>query len=263
MSSKNKITIIKDDITKLDIKMTKLKIKDYKKYENEIIKIQSCFRGYNFRKNNLPNVLYRIKNYLIKKNIKACETSKDGIINSCIDEIIIIDVIEQNKKFKIVKPDVRNWYDILIYDYVFGWIPVNIKTTTMTTSDNTGNYTMCVYSYTDEKLDLHKTYQNGKMTDILIDKLKNKKFNINYKKDYFFIVVNKTNTKNIIINSVKGLNILTSNINNLPFQVKWKRNKEYEYKNIKLVLQKFLDTQQGPKPSWKENYLSKIRNIKI
>lgn len=263
MSSKKKISIIDDDINKLTTTMTNLKVKDYKKYEKQIIKIQSCFRGYDFRKNNLPIVLYRIKKYLIKNKIKTCETSEDGRINSCIDENIIIDIIEQSKKFKIVKPEVRNWYDLLIYDYVFGWLPVNIKTTTMTTSDNTGNYAMCVYSYTDEKLDLKKTYQNGKMTEILINKLKNKNFNTNYKKDYYFIVVNKTNTKDIIINSVKGLNFLTSNINNLPFQVKWEKNKEYEYKNIKIVLQKFLDTQQGPKPSWKETYLSQIRNIKI
>jgi hypothetical protein len=35
---------------------------------------------------------------------------------------------------------------------------------------------MCVYAYTDEVLDIHKdtSYENGKMCDILFDKLKNK-----------------------------------------------------------------------------------------
>lgn len=261
--NRKKNIIIEDELNNITTGINKLKVKDYKKYEKEIIKIQSCFRGYYLRINNLPNVLYQLKNYLINKKINMCKTSNDGRINSYKDEDIIIEIIEKEKKFKIKKPDVRNWYDFLIYDYIYGWIPVNIKTTTMTTSDNTGNYAMCVYSYTDEKLDLDKTYQNGKMTDILIDKLKNKKFNMNYKKDYFFIVVNKINTQDIIINSVKGLKTLTQNINNLPFQVKWGKNKEYEYKNIKLVLKKFLETQQGPKPSWKETYLTQIRNIKI
>ena len=36
------------------------------------------------------------------------------------------------------------WYDILAYDYMYKWIPINIKTTTTKTSDNTGNLTMCV-----------------------------------------------------------------------------------------------------------------------
>lgn len=32
---------------------------------------------------------------------------------------------------------------------MYGWIPVNIKTTTTLTNDNTGNLAMCVYAYTD------------------------------------------------------------------------------------------------------------------
>ena len=46
------------------------------------------------------------------------------------------------------------WYDILAFDFLVGWIPINIKSTTTLTSDNTGNFAMCVYSYTDENLDL-------------------------------------------------------------------------------------------------------------
>ena len=38
------------------------------------------------------------------------------------------------------------WYDILIYDYQYGWLPVNIKTTTTLTSDNTANQ-QCVFIY--------------------------------------------------------------------------------------------------------------------
>jgi hypothetical protein len=38
-------------------------------------------------------------------------------------------------------------------------------------------------------------------------------------------VLNKTDASNIIVNSVKGLTILTPNINNLPFQVCWDKNR--------------------------------------
>ena len=62
---------------------------------------------------------------------------------------------------------------------------------------------------------------------------------------------------------MKGLDSLTSNINNLPFQVKWNKNKEYSYKKIKTFIDKFLETQQKTKESWKEIYLSKIRDLKI
>ena len=63
------------------------------------------------------------------------------------------------------------WYDILAFDYMYGWIPINIKTTTTLTSDNTGNLAMCVYAYTDEMLDIHrdKSYENGKMSEQQFD----------------------------------------------------------------------------------------------
>ena len=54
------------------------------------------------------------------------------------------------------------------------------------------------------------------MSIILFDKLKNKNYNKINKKDYYFIVLNKTDSNDIIVNSVKGLKILTPNINNLP-----------------------------------------------
>jgi hypothetical protein len=94
------------------------------------------------------------------------------------------------------------WYDILAYDFIFGWIPINIKTTTTKTADNTGNLAMCVYAYTDEILDFNKSYENGKMSIILFNKLKSKNYNRNNKKDYYFIVLNKTNSNDIIINSI-------------------------------------------------------------
>lgn len=146
---------------------------------------------------------------------------------------------------------------------MYGWIPINIKTTTTKTSDNIGNLSICVYAYTDEVLEINseKSYENGKMSDILFHKLKNKQYNINNKKDYYFIVLNKTNTTDIIVNSIKGLSILTSNINNLPFQVKWSNNKVFKYENINKRIKLFIDCLQKPKPSWTETFMSNIRTL--
>jgi hypothetical protein len=157
------------------------------------------------------------------------------------------------------------WFDILAFDYIYGWIPINIKTTTTLTSDNTGNLAMCVYAYTDEMLDIHrnKSYENGKMSEILFNKLKNNKLNINNKKDYYFVVLNKNDSTDIIINSVKGLTILTPNINNLPFQICWNKNRIYKYVNIKTTVKLFINCLQKPNLSWKETFMSNIRTIKL
>jgi hypothetical protein len=229
----------------------------------QIIKIQSWFRGLLLRLKRLPLIMYKIKFYLKLQIFKFSNYNEDGRINSCIDEDNIIILLINHFGDKIKKPKIRMWYDILAYDFIFGWIPINIKTTTTKTADNTGNLAMCVYAYTDEILDFNKSYENGKMSIILFNKLKSKNYNRNNKKDYYFIVLNKTNSNDIIINSIKGLKFLTSNINNLPFQICWDKNRDYIYDNINIKIKLFIDCLQKPKPSWRETFIENIRNISL
>ena len=228
-----------------------------------IIKCQSIFRGKNFRKKNMPNSLLTIKQTLLKHRIKISKTTEDGRINSCIDEEHIINILSHILPDRIYKPKARMWYDILVFDYLYGWLPINIKTTTTLTCDNTGNLAMCVHAYTDTLLDLKKTYQNGKMSQILIDKLNKKQYNFQDKKDYYFVVLNKNNNNDIIINSIKGLTEITPNINNLPFQVRWSKNKHFNYKNIYTNIKLFIHALQKPTPSWKETFINHIRYFSL
>lgn len=221
------------------------------------------YRGHLIRRKRLPNILYIIQSYLSCINIESCSLSEDGRTNSCLDEENIINILIKKFPDRIKKPDIRMWYDILVKDYKYGWLPVNIKTTTTKTSDNTGNLAMCVYAYTDEVLDLEKKYQNGSMSKILIKKLSENKINYKSKKDYYFLVVNKNNTNEVIINSCKGLSQLTPNSNNLPFQVNWSKNKEYNFINIQESIKKLITCLQKPSPSWSEIFLQDIRNITV
>jgi len=227
--------------------------------EKHIITIQKWFRGNIYRLNHLPLILYKIRNYLLSNK------HEDGRINSSIDENIIIDIIIKKFGDRIKKPKIRMWYDILIFDYIYGWLPVNIKTTTTLTNDNTGNLSMCVYSYTNENLNIYnkKSYENSKMSDILFNKIKNKEYNKNNKKDYYFIVINKNNYNDIIVNSLKGLTILSPNINNLPFQICWNKNRNFKYENIQIKIKKFIECLQKPKPSWKEIFMENMRSIQL
>ena len=100
------------------------------------------------------------------------------------------------------------------------------------------------------------------MSKILISKLNNKEYNRNYKKDYYFIVVNKNNTNEIIINSIKGLKILNPNINNLPFQICWQKNKEYVYENINTKIKLFIKCLRDTKKDWKHDFIKNFRKRK-
>ena len=233
--------------------------------ESKIIKIQKWFRGSLFRLKQLPLIMYKIKKYLKSLVFQFCQQNEDGRINSCIDEDEVIKLLIEKFGEKIKKPEKRHWYDILAFDNIYGWIPINIKTTTTKTSDNTGNFAMCVYAYTDEilNIDMDKSYDNGEMSDIHFTKLKNKKYNTSNKKDYYFIVLNKNNASDIIVNSIKGLTILTPNINNLPFQVCWDKNRTFKYENINKKIKLFIDCLQKPKPSWRETFMSNIRTLNL
>ena len=233
--------------------------------ETKIIKIQKWFRGCVLRLKQLPLIMYKIKKYLKLQVFRFSCQNEDGRINSGIDEDEVIKLLIDKFGEKIKKTKIRMWYDILAFDYMYGWIPINIKTTTTITSDNTGNLAMCVYAYTNEILDIHrnKSYENGKMSDILFNKLKMKKYNTNNKKDYYFIVLNKKDASNIIVNSVKGLTILSPNINNLPFQVNWSKNEFFKYKHINKNIKMFIDCLQRPKPNWKETFMSNIKTLNL
>ena len=76
-------------------------------------------------------------------------------------------------------------------------------------------------------------------------------------------MLNKTDASNIIVNSVKGLTILTPNINNLPFQVCWDKNRLFKYENINKKIKIFINCLHKPKPSWKETFMSNIRTLDL
>lgn len=223
-------------------------------------KISALWRGVCYRKNNLPNSIVSIKTLLCVQKLILSNKSTDGRTNSCIDEDIIIEELKQKYVNRLYVPETRHWFDCAIFDYKYGWLPINIKTTTTTTSDNTGNLAMCMYAITNYNMDLKKSYQNGLISKKLIEYLKNKKYNTQYKRDYYFVVINK-NDLSIIINSVNGLTKLTPNINNLPFQVKWCDNQTFKYKKITDVIAIILNAIKKPQPSWREDFLCEIRQI--
>jgi hypothetical protein len=220
-------------------------------------------KGYLYRRNNLPNSIRYCKYILEKNEIKLCNEAEDGRSNSNTDEDIICNILQKNISKRIVKQKYRHWNDIKVKDYQYGWLHVNIKSTKTTSSDNIGNLALCVYSYTNIELDLDETYNNGEMSKLLVESIKNKQFNNKLKKDYYFIVVNKTKTKEIIVNSMKGLSKITPNLSNLPFQVKWNNNKLFKYQQIKIIVNEFIKNIQKPKPHWKQIFLTNMREISI
>jgi len=259
MSNDSEIDNLLSSISNLTIKQ-----KYTEEEKTAAIKIQAWWRGTIFRRKRLPNILYYIQKYLKEFDFKCSNENEDGRINSCSDENNIIKKLIERFPNKIKTPKkIRHWFDILVYDFIYGWLPVNIKTTTTITNDNSGNLSICVYAYTDVLLDYDTPYYNGELSNLFFEKIKNKDYNKIDKKDYYFLVINKNNSNDIIINSVKGLTTLEPNLSNLPFQICWNKNKDFNYKPIRDNIKMVIDSFQKPNRIWIEIFLENIRTIKL
>lgn len=225
------------------------------------VRIQRWIRGTMCRMKRLPNIIYAIQRCLKSTDISFSQETDDGRMNSCLDEYTCIQKLSEEFGNRIRKAEIRMWYDFLAYDYRFGWIPVNVKSTTMTSHDNIGNLTMCVYSYTNVPIDLSSHYDNGKMSKVLMLYLKKHKHVQNNNRDYYFLVLNKRDQTDVVVNSLRGLEVLTPNINNLPFQVCWNKNRTFRYGVIRHKISKFIKCLKHTKPSWKERFLNNIRRL--
>ena len=51
-------------------------------------------------------------------------------------------------------------------------------------------------------------------------------------KDYYFLILNKSDSADVFINTLKGLDTLQPNGNNLPFQCKWDNNKVFRERSF-------------------------------
>ena len=117
-STKNKI-IDDEEFINLIEDTNKIDLNKEKKIKNKnlnifAIKIQKIYRGYIYRLKHLPLILYILQNYLKNQFVKLINKTKDGRINSVLDEDEIINLLEKKYKNYIERPKERNWFDIII-----------------------------------------------------------------------------------------------------------------------------------------------------
>ncbi|WP_027002336.1 hypothetical protein [Hugenholtzia roseola] len=172
----------------------------------------------------IPKIITQIKDYLIAQEMQLSAAHDDGRINASINEGEVLAVIEQ--AFKIQIPRSRAWYDFAVEE-AGSFFPINIKITDTTHADNLNCKLGIYYALTG----LIPDFQNEIKYAQYFEKLKNNLKENN--KDYYFLVINKDNKKDVFCNSLKGLQILQPNGNNLPFQCKWQDNRIFQNRNFK------------------------------
>ena len=163
-----------------------------------------------------PRTLEDIKDFLQQYHLSLTQTTRDGRVNSAFNEDEIVELID--KHFPIRRPKIRDWFDFAFEENDI-FYPVNIKVSTTETADNLNCKLGIYYALTGKLPD----FKNGISWENYLKKLKE---NIHHNnRDYYFLIVNKYNTNDVFISSLKALNKLVPNGNNLPFQAQWSENK--------------------------------------
>ncbi|GAA8279885.1 hypothetical protein HpNP116_09750 [Helicobacter pylori] len=161
----------------------------------------------------IPTQLNEIAEFLRTNPYHLSQPLQDGRLNSSVNEEEILNTI---KHFPIQLPKAREWWDFSFEENDI-FYPVNITTTK--TADNLNcklgiYYALC---------GLLPEFNNEIAWEKYFQKL-HKDLGKNTDRDYYFLIINKNDPKDIFINSLKGIQTLQPN--NLPFQCKWDNNRE-------------------------------------
>ncbi|GAA7632992.1 hypothetical protein ckin5_04820 [Helicobacter pylori] len=164
----------------------------------------------------IPTRLNEIAEFLKTNPYNLSQPLQDGRLNSSVNEEEILNTIKDY--FPIQLPRAREWWDFSFEENKI-FYPVNIKTTTTKTADNLNGKLGIYYAL----CGLVPEFNNEIAWEKYFQKL-HKDLGANTNRDYYFLIINKNDPKDIFINSLKGIQTLQPN--NLPFQCKWDNNRE-------------------------------------
>ena len=170
-----------------------------------------------------PQMLFEIVEFLKEQNLHLSTRSRDGRINSAFNEDEVFSLLEQN--FAINRPNMRDWVDFsFIQNEVF--IPVNIKVSTTKTADNLNCKLGIYYALTGQIPPFNNTVSWENYFKTLSENLKANNA------DYYFLIINKDNPNDVFATSLKGLESIKPNGNNLLFQAIWNDNRNFTQRNF-------------------------------
>ena len=166
----------------------------------------------------IPQVLIDIQSHLATNALTLSRDHVDGRINSALNEDQILKQIK--KAFVIQEPAAREWYDFIAIDGDKKY-PVNIKVSELKTNDNVQCKLGIYYAATG----VWPTFSNGISWNKFFEAVASD-INTHTDRDYYFVVVGKTDPSDIILTSLKQIGTLVPNGNNLPFQCHWDSNRK-------------------------------------
>ncbi|MDE0094690.1 MAG: hypothetical protein OXO49_09355 [Gammaproteobacteria bacterium] len=214
----------------------------------------------------IPTVLKSVEEYLRDIEIHLIRGSHDARADSASAEEYVVSLIQNANRWKVFSPnlgraDNRGWYDVRIRNYY-----INIKISTCTTTDNTNAKKAIFWLLTGIKPDDVPTGNKQ------FFKLMRENESEDQRRDYFYLVINKTDPSDVFFVSLKGLAHCQLSPNNLPFQSNWDKCRKpvkrdwHEAKSFLLgkwaqSIQRAIELQQNGMPNVYPEYFQKTTRI--
>lgn len=171
----------------------------------------------------MEEYLNRIVSYLETHPVVLSYDNADGRVNSGINENEILEALEESPVGSVIeRPNIRAWYDFAVS--VNGRkLYINIKVSDLSNraADNLSSKKGMGYALTGIE-NLPDSWPEFNST---ISR------NLRFGFDYYFLVVNKNNSRDVFWTSLKRIQRLQPNGNNLPFQCDWSINREWSGRN--------------------------------
>lgn len=169
----------------------------------------------------IPQILTNICGHLASHDFRISSANQDGRINYAINEDEVLNYLERTfrfGKYQLVRPQARDWFDFAI-ESSNEFYPINIKVTNTTTADNLNCKLGIYYALTG----LKPSFGN-EINWLSFFKRLNMSFGKHQDKDYYFLIVNKKDLSDVFCSTLRSIQNLTPNGNNLPFQSRWQDN---------------------------------------
>ena len=170
----------------------------------------------------LPSYLTDAVTYL-SGLVTINEDHEDGRVNSIADEETVIQLLEEKYGDAVERPKAREFFDVRLFGH-----PIQIKSSSYSkgASDNFSSKAAILYALTslsEEEIQKVRGWESFESSLLQYANEENDR-------DYYIISVNKDDST-VHLSSLKSLNKLTPNGNNLPFQIQWKNNVETVERN--------------------------------
>jgi len=166
---------------------------------------------------SIPIAITEIQDFIAESALSLTRNQRDPRIDSATNEDEIISLIQS--KFEVERPGMRAWYDLKKNDGTNAY-PINIKVSNLHGNDNVQCKLGIYYSLTG----VWPSFRNEISWENFFQKLSSD-MTTDTSADYYFLVVNKENPSDVIATSLKSLQTLVPNGNNLPFQCHWGSNR--------------------------------------